>query len=94
MKRFLWMLLIFIFMFSLATLFADESQTKKAAKDEKVAIQKVDKKVSEMPKVKVQHNRVTSSNAKQVKADNTAQKTSTSFVKKPKALPLKNDSSE
>ena len=67
MKRFLWMMLIFIFMFSLATLFADEAQTKKVAKDEKVAIQKVDKKVSEMPKVKVQHNRVTSSNANQVR---------------------------
>jgi hypothetical protein len=94
MKRFLWMMLIFIFIFSLTALFASDAQSKKAAKSEKVAIEKVDKKVSEMPKVKVQQNRVVSSNEKQVKNDNSAQKTSAAFVKKPKALPLKSDSTE
>jgi len=52
MKRFFWMLLIFAFLFSLTALFADEGE-KKVAKTEKVAIEKVGKKVSEMPKVQI-----------------------------------------
>ena len=50
MKRFFWMLLIFIFILSL-TAFASENT--KGAKIEKPAVEKVGKKVSEMPKVQV-----------------------------------------
>ena len=86
MKRFFWMLLIFIFIFSLTALFADE-EVKKVVKTEKVAVEKVSKKVSEMPKVKVKQNQVVSSNVKQVKKVS-KDKPASDFVKKPKALPI------
>lgn len=94
MKRFLWMMLIFIFMFSLASLFANESQNKKVVKDEKVAIQKVDKKVSDMPKVKVRENRVVSSNEKQVQSKVSKKKAEPVLNKKPKAYPVNANKSD
>jgi len=50
MKRFFWMLLIFIFILSLS---AFASENTKGEKTEKPALEKVGKKVSEMPKVQV-----------------------------------------
>lgn len=103
MKRFLWMVLIFTFLFSLTALFAQQTATaaKQVEKDE-VAIEKVGKKVSEVPKVHIRQNSEknaqsksnVSSNDKKVQK-NAAKKVAEPVKnKRPKALPIDANKSE
>lgn len=94
MKRFFWMVLIFTFLFSLTALFAQDSVAKKVEKTEKVAIEKVNKKVSEMPKVKVRQNRVVSSNEKQVQPNAKQKNAEPVLNKRPKAYPVNANKSD
>ena len=88
MKRIFWMVLIFAFLFSLTALFAQDAEVQKVKKSEEVAVEKVGKKVSEMPKVQVRQNKVVSSNEKQVQRNVSEKKVSPVFNKKPKAQPV------
>lgn len=61
MKRFFWMLLIFIFLFSLTALFAQEAATKANPNEDegvKLEAEKVGKKVSDIKRVTVYRNKV------------------------------------
>jgi hypothetical protein len=93
MKRFFWMVLILTFLFSLTALYAqDKAAANKQEGKTEGAVEKVGKKVSEMPKVKVKQNRVVSSSEKQ-DINVSAKKPAPVLNKKPKALPVNKNKS-